>query len=228
MEAPSESRFELETGRPQQRKGKVSIFSFIFHEHSFLGLFVPDNHVAPPITPCCCCCVFTDELTRRHRLFTFIVVFTLMMATTVWLHVGDTVDDLATPDVDESKEADPVGAEEMFLQIAIITPVTCFLKTHLPPTSAWFQSKGIGPWGAEGKATIRAEEVLLIIAIIYSAIEMALHVRERESNPPQLDFQAKALNSFRTRHTQCHTQRANLYFSGMFLREAGADADGRV
>ena len=169
MDAPA---YELETGRQQQKQGKVSIFSFIFHEHSFLGLFVPDNHVSPPIQPCCCCCVFTDDLTRRHRLFTFVVVFTLMMATTVELHVTD---------------HEAYGLGEMFLQIAIITPVTCFLKTHLPPTSAWFQAQGVGPWGKEGKVTVRAEEILLILVIVYSIVTMVQHTAECAHCADQVD-----------------------------------------
>ena len=130
MDAP-EALVMSPGGGSRQQSGKVSIFSFIFHEHSFLGLFVPDNHRAPPIQPCCCLCVFTDALTRRHRIFIFLVVFALMIGSTVEVELGV-----------------HNGLWAMMLQVFLIAPITCHLKSKLPQYSAWFQQKGIGPFGS--------------------------------------------------------------------------------
>ena len=132
---------------PVAGSGKVSIFSYIFHEHSFLGLFVPDDHVSPPIQPCCCLCVFTDELTRRHRLFVFTVVFALMLYTSVQV------------DLDHDDIWSNIWA--MMVQVFVLVPVTCHLKSNLPRYSAWFAAKGIGPFGPPPH--VRGEEILLVL-----------------------------------------------------------------
>ena len=107
-------------------KKKVSVLSFMFHEHSLLGLFAPDDHVPPPITPCCCLCVFTDALTRRMRLFVFLVVFAL--TTTMAVEVQ-------------------LGIHGSFYQfcftVLCVTPITCHLKSNLPRYSGWLRDRGV-------------------------------------------------------------------------------------
>lgn len=131
-------------------KKKVSVLSFMFHEHSLLGLFAPDDHVPPPITPCCCLCVFTDALTRRMRLFVFLVVFAL--TTTMAVEVQ-------------------LGIHGSFYQfcftVLCVTPITCHLKSNLPRYSGWLRDRGVGPFGP-----VRAEEVLLVGAILYAVIRL--------------------------------------------------------
>lgn len=134
----------------------VSLASFVFHEHSFLGLFVPDGHAAPPIQPCCCLCVPTEALTRRQRVFIFAVVFALMIGTTVEVDLG----------VHGS-------VWSILFQIFLVVPITLHLKAKLPKYSAWFRSKGIGPFGPAPQ--VRAEEILLVAGMVYSVISMARH-----------------------------------------------------
>ena len=150
MDAPA----AMQSGR-QGRSG-VSLASFVFHEHSFLGLFVPDGHAAPPIQPCCCLCVATEALTRRQRIFIFAVVFALMIGTSVEVDLG----------VHGS-------VWSILVQIFLVVPITLHLKAKLPNYSAWFRSKGIGPFGPTPQ--VRAEEIVLIAGMIYSVISMAQH-----------------------------------------------------
>ena len=152
----------LGQGQASPSGGKASIFSFIFHEHSFLGLFVPDNPVSPPIQPCCCLCIFTDALTRRHRLFIFVVVLALMIGSTVEVQTG----------IHSSLWG-------IMLQVFFIAPITCHLKSKLPAYSAWFHRKGVGPFGPAPH--VRAEEILLVLGIVYAIVSMAQHTAECEA-----------------------------------------------
>ena len=119
--------------------GKVSLLSFVWHEHSLLGLLAPETDVPPPIKPCCCCCVYTDSLTRRHRLFIFAFVLALSTALAVQVSLGE-----------------HSGAYATFVMIACVTPLTCHLKSNLRGYSAYLQDHGLGPF-----AGARCEELLV-------------------------------------------------------------------
>ncbi len=110
------------------RRGKVSLFEFMWHEHSLLGLLAPDTHVPPPIKPCCCCCVFTDALSRRHRLFIFVFVLALSTALAVQVSLGQ-----------------HSSVYAVAVLIAIVTPCTCHLKSNLPTYSQWLIDRNLGP-----------------------------------------------------------------------------------
>lgn len=134
-------------------RGKVGLLEFMWHEHSLLGLLAPDSHVPPPIKPCCCCCVFTDALSRRHRLFIFVFVLALSTALAVKVSLG--------------QHGELWGAAVLIL---IITPCTCHLKSNLPTYSQWLLDRNIGPFFFG----VRVEEMGLVLGIGYAVLSLWL------------------------------------------------------
>jgi hypothetical protein len=142
-------------GQPQQRK-KVSLLEFMWHEHSLLGLLAPDNHVPPPIKPCCCCCVFTDALSRRHRIFIFVFVLALSTALAVQVSLGQ-----------------HNSLYALAVLIFCVTPCTCHLKSNLPTYSGWLLDRKIGPI-----AGLRLEELALLGGIAYAVVSLWQSMRD--------------------------------------------------
>ena len=132
------------------RRGKVSLLEFMWHEHSLLGILAPDSHVPPPIKPCCCCCVFTDSLSRRHRLFIFVFVLALSTALAVQVSLGQHNSVYATA-----------------VLIFVVTPCTCHLKSNLPTYSQWLMARNLGP-----VAGVRFEELALCAGIAYAVLRL--------------------------------------------------------
>lgn len=132
------------------RRGKVSLLEFMWHEHSLLGILAPDSHVPPPIKPCCCCCVFTDSLSRRHRLFIFVFVLALSTALAVQVSLG---------------QHNSVYA--IAVLIFIVTPCTCHLKSNLPTYSQWLMVRNLGP-----VVGVRFEEIALCAGIAYAVLRL--------------------------------------------------------
>lgn len=138
------------TATPAPSRGKVSLFEFMWHEHSLLGILAPDSHVPPPIKPCCCCCVFTDSLKRRHRLFIFVFVLALSTALAVQVSLG---------------EHNSVYA--LAVLIFVVTPLTCHLKSNLPTYSQWLLDRQLGP-----VVGVRLEELALGAGIAYAVLSL--------------------------------------------------------
>lgn len=126
---------------------KIPLPSFLWHQHSVLGMTVPDDEVVPPIATGPCCEVDPTGLTRRRRMFLFFLVF--FVSTTLAVQVS-------------------LGHHGSFYalnaMILIVLPLVCHLKENLPTYSKWFMSRGIGPFGKwpGGRDGFRIEELALI------------------------------------------------------------------
>ena len=106
---------------------KVPLATFLWHQHSVLGMTVPDGDVVPPIVAGPCCEVDPTGLTRRRRMFLFFLV--LFVSTTLAVQVS-------------------LGHHGSFYalnaMVLIVLPLVCHLKENLPTYSKWFMSRGIG------------------------------------------------------------------------------------
>jgi len=130
-------------------KSKVPLPSFLWHQHSVLGLTVPDDdslRVTIAAGPCPCCEIDPEGLTRRRRLFLFLMVFFVSTALAVQVSLG--------------KHGSFYALNAMIL---VVLPLVCHLKENLPTYSMWLKSRGIGPFGtfADGRDGPRFEEVAL-------------------------------------------------------------------
>lgn len=142
------------------KPAKVSLLSFVLHEHSLLGLLAPESHIPPPIKPCCCCCLYTDSLSRRHRLLIF--AFVLAMSTALSVQVL-----LRQPGDEKESEKESWDFHATVVMIFCVTPLTCHLKSNLRGYSAWLQANGLGPF-----AGVRCEELLLLAACCYALVTL--------------------------------------------------------
>lgn len=128
---------------------KVPLGHFLWHQHSVLGMTVPDDEIVPPIAtgPCPCCEVDPTGLTRRRRMFLFFLVF--FVSTTLAVQVS----------------LDHHGSfYALFAMVLVVLPLACHLKENLPTYSKWFMSRGIGPFGKwpGGREGFRIEELAMI------------------------------------------------------------------
>mmetsp|Transcript_26416 Transcript_26416/g.56181 ORF Transcript_26416/g.56181 Transcript_26416/m.56181 type:complete len:272 (+) Transcript_26416:82-897(+) len=140
-------------------KKKVPLSSFLWHQHSVLGMTVPDDHVTPAIAagPCPCCEVDPEGLTRRRRMFLFFLVFFVSTTLAVQVSLGNHGDFFA-----------------LSAMVLIVLPLVCHLKENLPTYSRWLMSRGIGPFGScpGGRDGIRVEELALLAVYAFAMTKL--------------------------------------------------------
>ena len=151
----------------RMRKEKVPLRDYLWHEHSVLGMTIPDDHVPPPIAagPCPCCEVDPDSLTRRRRLFIFAFVFFASTTLAVQVSLGH-----------------HSGFYAFCATIFVILPLTCHLKENLPHYSGFLITRGIGPFGSQFfpffLGGIRAEELMLFLAFVFATMKLYADAKE--------------------------------------------------
>mmetsp|Transcript_16138 Transcript_16138/g.34102 ORF Transcript_16138/g.34102 Transcript_16138/m.34102 type:complete len:278 (-) Transcript_16138:519-1352(-) len=155
--------------RPKIRRKisqKVPLSSFLWHSHSVLGMTVPDDHIPPPIAtgPCPCCVVDPQGLTRRRRLFLFLLVF--FVSTTLAVQVS------------MERHGDFYALCAM---VFLVLPLVCHLKENLPTYSRWFMDHRLGPLPRHfpnGKDGMRLEELALCGVYAIGIVELWEHQHE--------------------------------------------------